>query len=160
MFEDFSDILKYKEIGQYQIQGFYDNEIFFDCIYEPTYNLCNFTLIGQVREILFFIAYVNARVFAKKQKWQIIRTITNISELDANFYEINEFLSKSYIPKMVKEGLKYTAIASLDMENLSHLSTIYTLNKEIRIEIEDQIITNKAFNDYFEAYQWIVNESR
>ncbi len=144
-----SEKVEYKEIGEHQILGFYNDELFCDCTYESEYNLSIVSWVGCIPEILIISAYVNIGIFAKQNNWRVIRNIVNLSQLEGSFDETNEWLMENYMPKLIERGFKCSAIVQ-SQDLYAQLATGETL------ELAENLFTTQIFQSYQEAYHWIV----
>lgn len=145
------DLVEYKQINTQHIQGFFEDNLFCECQYKEDEKLSILSWYGYIAENIIIDAYINMGIFAKQNNWHVIKTLTNISKIEGSFHKINEWLVKNYLPKMVERGFKYSAIVN-SKDFFSILAT------EDQADLIDGLYVNEIFDNYEEAYQWIITQ--
>lgn len=149
--ENPASLVSYAKINIHHIQGFYKENLFCDAKYDENQKLSLLNWYGYVPEEAIISTYMTVGYFAKQNNWQVVKTLTDISKMEGSFHKTNEWLTKNYLPKMVEKGFKYSAVVNAK-------DFFARLAMEDQKELINNLYTNIIFDDYDEAYQWIINQ--
>ncbi|TAE73837.1 MAG: hypothetical protein EAZ85_06025 [Bacteroidetes bacterium] len=142
------ELVEYKEIGDKEMQCFYNGNLFCSCVYEPQNNLSISTWIGYTPQNIIIDAYTNIGYFAAKNQWHVIKNITDLSQSEGSFHEITEWFLTNYVPKMVKRGFKYSAVIKSD-------DLFVQLATEFQLELKQDLYITQIFDSYEQGYEWV-----
>ncbi|MDX2303347.1 MAG: hypothetical protein NW226_11130 [Microscillaceae bacterium] len=127
-------------------------QVFCTSRYEPEYQLSHVIWQGFMMTDAIIEAYEFMGSFASKNGYPVTRSISDLRLTEGSFDESNQWLLEEYMPKMVKHGFKYSAI--LPPQDLAAKMAIDFLADDA-----DKLYTIKFFEDYEQAYQWIIQQA-
>jgi hypothetical protein len=118
--------------------------------YDPAHNMTITTWSGFIPDEELIKCFKYQAVFCAENKFHVVRGITDLKQNEGSFDGVNKWLAEEYLPRLVKYGFKYTAI-------VKPLDFYSNLALESQMEITEGLLGMKHFDDYDEAYNWIIH---